>query len=154
MRVIALKYIKGFSVVLDGDFDYNRLDFSFEYRKKHKIETSNIFISGSRIDSSLPFGSLYTRWGNSSSDFYAPNLLQAVGLYEFVSNRVVSLMFDHNFRNVIVNSKFMKPELKIYHNAGIGDLNNSVSHGEIEFKSMNKDYTEAGIGLNNLFRFN
>jgi hypothetical protein len=78
-----------------------------------------------------------------------------MGLYEFVSNRVVSLMFDHNFRNVIVNSKFMKPELKIYHNAGIGDLNNSVSHGEIEFKSMNKGYTSLDpLFLNRISTFN
>jgi hypothetical protein len=53
-----------------------------------------------------------------------------------------------------LNKKYFKPELVLYHNAGIGQLENKEAHVGPVLQSFDKGFIESGIGLNNLIRAN
>lgn len=151
--VLNFRYAHG-SSSFKGDYDYHRLDGSIEYKKKYRLGHSKIMIRGGYIHGDLPFGRLITGWGNSSSLFSVNDYFQTMGLYEFLSDQAVAMFFSHNFGNIFISRKMMRPELVAYHNFGIGHLSNRNSHQAIDFTTMENGYFESGLGLRNLIRLN
>jgi hypothetical protein len=80
---------------------------------------------------------------------------QTMGLYEFTASQYGSIFFNHNFGNVFYASRYSKPEWVIYHNAGVGKLENASAHQStsLSLQSYDKGYFESGTGFNNLLRF-
>ena len=75
-----------------------------------------------------------------------------MGLYEFTATKYASVFLSHNFGNVLLSSEFSKPQLVIYHNMGIGQLDNQQAHQGLTLQSFDKGFFESGMGLNNIFR--
>ncbi len=151
---INAKYAYGSSNWVGGDFDYWRVDLSFEYRKKYRLGVSRVNILGGYIEGSVPYSRLLTGWGNGPSNWSVPNYFQTMGLYEFVSSRAVGLMFNHNFGNILYASRISKPEFLLYHNMAIGDMDAPEQHQNVTFATMERGYLESGVGLKNLLRLN
>ncbi len=81
------------------------------------------------------------------------NYFQTMGLYEFASDQFAYLFVQHNFGRITGNkSKYVRPELSLVQNTGIGSLQNKATHAGTEFKTMNKGFFESGLMLSNLFR--
>ena len=151
---IAFKVTKGFDDILNGEFDYTRYDFSFDYKKRHRLGKTALYIKGSLIEGDFPLGKSITGWGNKGAYFNVPNYFQTMGLYEFVSDKLAGLFVNHNFGNILIDNKFSKPELVVYHNAAIGELTKPDRHYLYGFNTMEKGYYEGGLGFRNLIRFN
>jgi len=77
-----------------------------------------------------------------------------MGLYEFTTTKYASVFLSHNFGNILLNKKFSKPELVLYQNMGIGQLENKDAHIGLTLQDFNKGFVESGIGLDNMIRIN
>ena len=75
-----------------------------------------------------------------------------MGLYEFTATRYASAFISHNVGNILLNKKFTKPELVLYQNVGIGQLDNAQAQMGLALQSFDKGFLESGVGLNNLIR--
>ena len=96
---------------------------------------------GSHLDNSLP------------NSFVVPNYFQTMGLYEFASDQFAYLFLNHNFGRITGNKiKYIRPELALVQNAGVGSLQNKGDHLGIDFKTMNQGFFESGLMISNLFR--
>ncbi|MGL1887049.1 MAG: DUF5686 and carboxypeptidase regulatory-like domain-containing protein [Reichenbachiella sp.] len=151
---IQLMFTHGNSTWLQGDFDYNRLDLQVEYQKKFFLGKSYFVLKGAYIKGELPYGLLVTGLGNKDSFFGVWGFYQTMNRYEFLADQDLSLFYKHNFGNFLMNNKFMKPELVLFQNSGIGNLSDASVHEEVVFRPMNKGYFESGLGLKNLIRLN
>ncbi len=137
------------------NFNYNFIDFNAMNLFKHRGGSkSYVSVSAGWLDGVAPYGRLYNGRGANALKFYVDNYFQTMGLYEFTASRYVSLFLHHNFGNVIVNKKFSKPELVIYHNIGVGALDNRLIHVNIPIKTFENGFYESGVGLSNLIRLN
>lgn len=152
--VFNFKYSHANSSWLDGDFDYDRVDASLEYKKKYFLGKSNILIRAAYVSGDVPYGHMITGLGNSTSKLSVPEYFQTMNIYEFLSDRQIGVFFNHNFGNFLISNRVMKPELVLYHNLGYGTLANPERHEQVQFSTMEDGYFESGIGIKKLIRFN
>ncbi len=137
------------------NFNYTRFDFSAKQLFKHRNgNKTRFFLAAGWVNGLAPYGKLYNGRGASSTSYLVDDYFQTMGMYEFTASKYVSLFLNHNFGNVLLNKKFSKPELMIYHNIGIGQLENQNAHQGLVLQSFDKGFIESGIGLNNIIRAN
>ncbi|GHN03284.1 hypothetical protein WSM22_47730 [Cytophagales bacterium WSM2-2] len=137
------------------NFTYSRADFTAKLQRKHRYGgKTRFFLTAGWIDGIAPYGKLYNGRGARSTSYLVENFFQSMGLYEFTASKYASVFMSHNFGNVLLNKKFSKPELVLYHHMGIGQLDNQQIQSGIPMQGFDKGYVESGLGLNNLIRGN
>ncbi|MBN2173193.1 MAG: carboxypeptidase-like regulatory domain-containing protein [Bacteroidales bacterium] len=150
--VFWLQYTRGISGFLEGDFDYNRYDFKIEksFYTKYLGKTS-LKLVGGYIDTDLPYNNLYNGHGAYRPfTINAPNSFATMRMNEFLSNKYVSLYFQHDFGKLLYEGGWMKPEFAVATNIGFGWLDFKDSHYNLDYKTMEQGYYESGILVNNL----
>jgi hypothetical protein len=150
--ILWVQYTHGFNGILDGEYDYNKVDIKLEksFYTKYLGKTSFMF-KGGFVDRAIPATDLY--YGNGSYRFFtifAPNSFAAMRMNEFLSDRYVALYFTHNFGKLLKRWKKFEPELLISTNATFGWLNYNENHLNINYKTLDKGYYESGFLINNL----
>jgi hypothetical protein len=151
--VVFVQISKGFKNVLDGDFDYWRIDFkadkTFDFRHYGK---SSFRIMAGHIEGDVPYTKLFAGRGSFAGNFNVSvaNTFETMGLNEFFSDTYASAFYAHSF-GTILKRKSIQPELILVGNAGWGTLLNGQNHYNINFNTLEKGYYEAGIRINNLF---
>ncbi len=78
-----------------------------------------------------------------------------MGYNEFFSDNYVSFFYSHDFGywNFFYNPNF-RPRLELAYNMGVGGLQNRDNHKNINYKSLDKLYMEAGFLINNILTVN
>ncbi len=134
-------------------FNYTRLDFTVKHQIKHRYGgKTNLFFASGWLNGLAPYGKLYNGRGSSAAYMFVDGYFTTMGLYEFTTTRYASLFLNHNVGNVLLNKKISKPELVLYQNMGIGQLENQDAHLGVFLQDFSKGYIESGIGLNNILR--
>lgn len=138
------------------NFNYYFFDLNAMHLVKHRNGTkSYLSVSAGWMDELAPYGRLYNgRGADGALKFYVENYFQTMGLYEFTASRYASVFLNHNFGNILINKKYSKPEFVLYHNMGVGALDNRQIHFNIPIKTFENGFYESGVGLNNLIRAN
>ena len=154
--IINLTYTRGINTLNNNSFQYNRAEATIDYTLYNgKLGQSYFRLASGIIDSSLPYGLLFTGEGSKSSDMplLINNSFQTMQPYEFLSDRYVHLFYSHNFGSLLFKTKTFKPQFVIVHNSGWGSLANASYQG-IDFKTKNKVYLESGLIVNNIIKLN
>ncbi len=152
--VITLSVSQAIQAFQPQNFNYTDFDFTVRDLIKHRYGGKTYFyFAAGWINGLAPYGKLYNGRGSSVSTLYVDDFFQTMGLYEFTATKYISIFANHNFGNVLVNKKYSKPELVLYHNMGIGQLENKDAHAGLILQSFDKGFVESGLGLNNIFRF-
>ncbi|HLZ16660.1 MAG TPA: hypothetical protein VKQ08_06450, partial [Cyclobacteriaceae bacterium] len=134
-------------------FNYTRFDFSAKLQVKHRYGgKTNFFLISGLLNGLAPYGKLYNGRGANATNQMVDHYFQTMGLYEFTATRYASAFLNHNFGNVLLNKSFSKPELVLYQNMGVGQLENKDVHVGLTLQSFDKGFAESGLGLNNLIR--
>lgn len=153
---LFFSYRKGFESFLDGKFDYQKVLVALEddFRIRNLGKTS-FRVEAGWTEGSLPFGRLFS--GNGIGRGFqwveVENTFQTMDLYEFLSDRFVHFFFMHNFETHLLKIKNWKPEISVVQNVAFGALENPEFHSGVEVKSMEKGFYEAGLVIDNLYRF-
>ncbi len=100
---ITFRYTLGLKDVLDGDFDYHKLELKFiKYQKMGVFGTSRIQLTGGYIIGQLPYPLLKNHVGNESP-FYVSFAYNLMDFSEFSSDQYASFNYQHSFQGFILN---------------------------------------------------
>ena len=157
--VVSLSYAKGFKDVLNGNFDYNKL----EVRVEQSFFTKNFGTTKYRvdlgiIDNPLPYGLLFTGEGSFDKKYpyMIPNYFQTMLPYEFLSDQYAHLFLSHDFGGLLFKTQKFQPGVTLHNNFGWGTLsdNNKVSNQLVTYQTKEKVFMETGLQLDKLLKLN
>jgi hypothetical protein len=153
--VFTLSVAQALQLGNTSDFQYQHVDVTAQQRFKHRNGSkTNLFVIAGWVNGLAPYGKLYNgRGATQSGGFYVENYFQTMGFYEFTASQYSSMFLNHNFGNILLNKRYAKPELLLYHNMGTGKLDSPGAHLGVPVNSFEKGFFESGVGLMNLLRF-
>jgi hypothetical protein len=155
--ILNLTYSRGFKNILDGFFNYNKVEFSIDQTfTTKKIGVTTYRLKTGFIDADLPYGLLFTGEGAFDKDwsFYFKNNFQTVTPYEFLSSSYVNVFTSHNFGGLLFKKNNFQPDIVIHNNIGYGSLKNANQHENIDFKVKNKVFLETGLEFRSIIKLN
>lgn len=153
LPVFTFSFVQAAPLFDGQNFNYTRFDFTAKQLIKHRYGgKTNFFFTAGWLNGLAPYGKLYNGRGSSATRNFVDNYFQTMGLYEFAATKYASVFLNHNFGNILLNKSFSKPELLLYQNMGIGQLENKDAHVGLTLQPFDKGFAESGIGLNNIFR--
>ncbi|MBP5370049.1 MAG: carboxypeptidase-like regulatory domain-containing protein [Bacteroidales bacterium] len=147
-----------------GSYDhYFRITSSIQQQVSiSPIGKLKYLIEAGKIIGTVPFPLLKLHEGNETYAFdsYAFNMMN---LYEFASDTYLSATLEHHFNGFFLNRIPLMRKLKwreiAYAKGLVGDISdkNSRQNALLDFPStlgdVNKPYAEAGVGIENIFKF-
>ncbi|UTW62684.1 hypothetical protein KFE98_00585 [bacterium SCSIO 12741] len=151
--VISAKYTRGIQGLLDGQFDYNRIDLKVSGQLRWRVLGRTQFcVTSGYIDTELPRTALF----NAPATFgvipiEVDRSFQTMRPNEFFSDQYSHLFFKHSFPKIRTGNESIQPVIVLYTNMGIGNLsaaNQSSSPGLHEY---DQGYYESGLGVDNIY---
>lgn len=153
--VIYLNVTKGFDDVLNGNFDYIKIQSRLEHSYSIPFYGKQLW----RLDlgwlspQNLPLPLLFSPPGANPGVYTlgvsSPMSFGTMLLDEFISEKYAYLFFEHNFQNLFFSTPLYSPELAIITNAGWSSLSSSF-HSNISLQSMEKGFYESGIRIDKI----
>jgi len=154
----TLQYTKSFKDILNGDFNFSKLDF----RTIHKIQYNKEAYSLATFSAGLALGNaplthLYHAYPNNITketilqrfSVAGINSFETMYFNEFFSDRFATLIFKHYLKPFRISKNF-NPQLVLISRFAFGDMTNTNRHQNITFNTLNKGYTESGFEINKL----
>lgn len=157
--IIYFNFTKSFDIGSNiGQFEYNkyslRLDKIFNTLN---FGHSTLQVKMGYIDNAkVPYMNIFNIGGSNNNDvtFVAHNSFMTMGYNEFSANKYLNIFYSHNFGRFYARDRFFNPEIELIGNMGWGSLANSEIHKNINIKSMEKGFYEAGLNMNNIINLN
>ncbi|MGZ5263184.1 MAG: DUF5686 family protein, partial [Kaistella sp.] len=154
----VLKFTHGFENVLDGDFDYNKLQFLYSQPVVlGNLGRSIINLEAGKNFSTVPLALQNIIPGNQSFSL-VPNTFALLKYYEFVADAYTTLNYEHHFQGKILAHLPLIKNLKfrelIFLRGAYGTL--SEASKNINFENLRYSapdqqiYYEYGFGLENI----
>lgn len=172
--IFTVNYTRGVNNLLQGDFDYDKLEVNIEKRFKLGFwGVSRYDISVGKIYSALPYPLLNAHLGNAGSPFYTVVAYNLMKRFEFVSDEWAGLRLVHSFQGNILNRVPLISKLKWRLIAHANVLYGNLSQQNVEFNPSNDPpyisdrigfvpgvdgldrnvpYVELGYGIENIFK--
>ncbi len=145
--VVWFKYTQGFKDLLNGDFNFSKVDL----RVMHTIKTNYYgnftwVLNGGIANGAAPACELYTAQGTYAVfTVFAPYTFGTMRANEFLSDRYASLFLTWDFKDLLINIGKWKPQLLLLTNVTFGTLKNPEQHLNYDFKTLDKGYYESGF---------
>ncbi len=137
---------------LNSGYEFYKFDFRIDQAIRiYDVGTLNLqFIFGGTYGDA-PYAFLFNGKGSlKSPSVVMHNSFETMGYNEFLSDHYYALFMSHNFGRIYYRSKYFKPSIMVLYNTGFGSLNASKSHQGINYKTMEKKYSEVGMLLNDI----
>lgn len=160
--VLDFQYVYGIPGFLGGDFEYHKAQFRItQWFSWMSAGWTKYAVEAGKTWGKVPFPLMKIQPGNETFwyDEYAFNLMN---YYEFVSDEYVNFILTHHFEGFFLNRIPLIRKLKWRETAQVrgalgrtGDQNtgfNQLPAGTYMLNSA-KPYLEAGVGIENIFRF-
>ncbi len=166
--ILTFRYTRGVKGILSSDLNYDKFQFSaVQFLRCGILGTGKISLVAGLTPSTVPYPILKAHLGNQTifMNMSAFNMMQ---FFEFVSDRFVSVNYQHNFEGLGLNSIPLVSKLKLRFVALGNVLMGQVSDRNINlipsklsdgrttagFTSLRPDlpYAEVGYGVENIFR--
>ncbi len=155
---LILKYTKGYKGVFGSDFNYNKLQFS--YNKPILISNFGILklnIDAAKIFETVPLTLLTPVVANQSYSIQT-NAFSLIDFYDFTTDEYLAGQFEYHFNGFILNRIPLIKKLKIrellFYKAVVGDISNeniAINRSSIVYNAPNERvYSEYGFGFENI----
>ena len=167
--IITARYTKGISGILGSDFDYDKFRLSVYKRIRFgPLGTGYMTVAGEYIFDALPYTLLSLHIGNQTP-IYATFSYNLMNFGEFVSDRFVSLQYQHKFEGFLLNRVPLMKKLKwrlvgtaniLY--GGLSQANRALISEttpddeealQVGYLDSGRPYIELGYGIENIFKF-
>lgn len=170
--VLTFIYQQGFKGPFKGDFNYQRFTLkAYQTFNFGKIGHSDYTFTAGYTPSTLPAPLLFPHLGNETF-FFVRSAFSTMNYFEFVSDKYMSLQYNHNFEGLLFNRipliKKLKWRFIASANAVLGtqskanndmmkDVNSPLRSKFLEnyaFDSLdpNKPFVEVGYGIDNILK--
>jgi hypothetical protein len=145
---------------LESEYNFHRLDFVWDHRPRlgmfGRLQYS---IYAGKIFGQVPYPFLQIHPGNQSL-FLQKTGFNLMRYYEFISDEWVGMNFEHRLQGLIMDRIPLIKKLKlrlVYHAKMIVGRYNNKHNSELLLPSYSSrlayPYYEAGVGLENIFKF-
>ena len=160
--VVYINYKKGFSGLLDGQHEYDKLVLALDYDfVSRNLGRTELRLEVGKLWGELPPSKLFFANGSyfQSLSIVIPKSFQTMGLYEFISDEYASLHFSHNFGTLLYKapkniSNYFDPEITIVNNLLLSNFSQSGVYLLPDAKVANKLFMEGGVQLDHLLKIN
>ncbi|GAB4136691.1 MAG: DUF5686 and carboxypeptidase-like regulatory domain-containing protein [Bacteroidia bacterium] len=159
--VFQLQYTAGLKGVFNSDYSYHKLSLNIDDRVRMiPIGFLNYIVEAGKIWGSVPFPLMVLHPGNQTY-VYDGTAYNMMNYYEFASDQYASVILIHHFDGFFLNKIPLMRRLKWREVASFRYLIGSVSDANKNtllfpntLFTLNKGpYMEAGVGIENIFRF-
>ncbi len=165
---LTFSYTRGLEGVLDGEFNYDKLNISVQqYIRMGRFGEGDYIVSAGKVFSALPYPILDVQRGNQSfvSNRATYNLMN---LFEFVCDQYVALNYEHHFGGSVFNRIPLIKRLKwrffatgktvwgsiSEQNLALLPKSDAIGRPVTQFYRLNREpYAEIGYGIENIFAF-
>ncbi len=169
--IVSLRYAKGISGFMEGQYDYHELAFSLKkYTDLPPFGYNTTYLEAGGIFGKVPYPLLTIHRGNQSyfAYQYSYNLMNFM---EFISDRYASVMTEQNFNGFFLNKIPLLRHLRLREVGGLKVLYGGVSARnqpdeasnlykfptlpdgqQLTYTLGNTPYVEASLGVSNIFR--
>jgi len=154
--VFFVNYSRGIRGFLDGEFDFNKVEFRMDHSFVWRIlGTSSIRLGAGWVDRPLPYGLLFTGEGSTRNQWgiFIPNYFQTMRNYEFLSDQYARVFLSHNFGSLFLRAGRFRPHFIVHQNMGWGRLSQPKRQQHIEFRTKENGFFESGLHIDRLLRF-
>lgn len=154
----TLQYTKSFENILNGDFNFSKLDFRTVYKFGYKNNAiSEITLVSGIANGHTPLTHLYHAYPNNITKETILQRFSVAGLNsfetmffnEFFSDKFTTFQLKHFIKPFNISQRY-KPQMVLITRYAIGDMDNPERHQNITFGSLKKGYTESGFEINKL----
>ena len=165
--IFNLDLTLGMDNTLRSDYKYFKVDLSIEQKLQiPPLGTMRYQIAGGKLYGKVPFPLLHLHAGNETYAFnrWGYNMMN---YYEFASDQYVSLSAEHHFNGLILDripllrklkwrtvlsGKALWGSLKDKNNGSLSTINDQMIFPD-SMSELGKPYFEAGVGVENIFKF-
>ena len=153
--VIWFNFTKGVLWQNTG-IDYTKMTLQatkhFEWKK---MGVTNLKLTAGRVNGQVPVWLQFNGNGTYYSfSIEAANSFATMRVNEFFSDRFAAFYFEHNFKSLLFKTRFFAPQIKVVYHGEIGEMLYKAQHNDINFKTLEKGYHEAGLVINNILKSN
>lgn len=158
---LILQYTAGLQGIFQGDYLYHKIVLGIsEVLHINPFGDTHYYIEGGKIFGAVPYPLMELHPGNETY-VYDENAYNMMNYYEFASDQYLGLNVEHHFEGYFFNKVPLFRKLKWREVAGCKLLIGSVSQkneNELIFPSTlrglnNGPYSEADLGIENIFKF-
>jgi len=164
--IVRFDVTGGINGLLPRSYPFLRLEAQFHYKLRlPPIGYSLITLTGGKVFGHVPYPLLKIHEGNGTY-FYNPIAFSCMNFFEFVSDRWVSLFYEHHFNGALLGRI---PLLKRIHlrevlvfkgvygalegrNKGMAGATRALMRFPAGMGPVNRPYMEAGFGIENIFK--
>ncbi len=155
----TLQYTKSFANVLNGAFNFSKLDFRTIHEFKYKNDISTQFVLTAGIaNGDIPITHMYHAYPNNVNKETILNRFSVAGtnsfetMYfnEFFSDKFATLQIKHKLKPFNI-SPWFKPQLILISRFAFGNMSSIERHENINFNTLKKGFSESGFEINKLF---
>lgn len=156
----TLQLTKSFKDVIGGDFNFFKADFRTIYRLNYD-DTDNSFteaiLTGGIAIGKTPLTNFYHAYPNninkqtiiSRFSVAGINSFETMYFNEFFSDRFATLQLKHYLAPFKIAPRF-QPQMVLISRFALGNMHDIARHQEINFNTLNKGYSEAGLEINKI----
>ena len=155
--IVNIIYSRGFSGVVNGQFDYNKLEVGISYERFTKnLGKTRLTLEAGIVDVALPWSMNFSGRPsyNPSFSVVVRETFQTMRFNEFSSTQYASLFFMHDFGPLLLRMGIIKPEIRIFQAMTFGRLDYQDMHEGIPFKDLEDGFFESGLVIDNIIRIN
>jgi len=158
--IITLQYSRGIKDVFESNFSYHKCTFSWvDWFNVGSLGWSKYTIEAGKIWGRLPYPFLQVHAGNETY-FLDESAFNTMNYFEFISDEWISLYYIHRFDGFFLNYVPLFKKLKWRELIWVKSLAGSLSIENQQYAQfpsfsyvLKKPYIEAGIGIENIFKF-
>jgi len=158
--VLDIHYAYGIPNLLNSDFEYHRAQVRVtQWFNSMTAGWSKYYIEAGKTWGKVPFPLMKIHTGNETF-WYDESAFNLMNYYEFVNDEYVNFLFTHHFEGFFLNRIPAIRKLKWREVAQVRGVVGHTSLQNLQFNSfpegtwsLGKPYFEAGLGIENIFRF-
>lgn len=150
--VFHLRYTRSFDDILEGQFNFNRVDATVEKKFLIKLVGETLVrVSAGYMDNTPAYSLLYNARGTYRQfGVFSPDAMETMRTNEFQNSRFIAFQFRHNFKELLFRSPHFAPHFLLVHNMMIGDARNTGVFS-IAAVPTEKLFVESGFQIDKLY---
>lgn len=162
-----VSYTRGLRDVLDGGFNYDKIDFKLrQYVVFGTLGQGDYILTAGKVFSPVPYPLLFVQRGNEAF-ISSRNAYNLMNFFEFVTDQYVAMNYEHHFDGLFTNRAPLIKKWKLRLFATAKGVWGSVTRDNLAllperdaagrpvsgFGEINREpYVEVGYGVENIFR--
>lgn len=164
---LEVAYTRGLKDVLDGGFNYDKIDFKLrQYVVFGTLGQGDYILTAGKVFGALPYPLLFVQRGNEAF-VSSRNAYNLMNFFEFVTDQYVALNYEHHFDGLFTNRTplIKKWKLRLFatgkgvwgsvtkDNLALLPNTDAAGRNVTGFGEINREpYVEVGYGVENIFK--